>query len=406
MALRISDADEIRFFRISSRKDGDEYIIGRQETEDYVGVPETGLEIIRLLQAGKTVEQAAKAARKKYGRTFDVKGFVRELAQDGLVRSIGGTALKERKKAHYLFPWLKPRHVSWLFSKPAYFAYVMFVTFAIFLVIANPDYVPRYEDFFFSQSYTFIAAVSFVLGIIMVTRHEFSHFLAAISCGIKADFGIDYRLYYLVAVTDVTNVWRLPRIKRLRIYFAGMASDVLFISLFIFAMFLSDTSVMPIPYNAYLVLRYLVLMEILGLAWQFMFFMKTDIYLILENLLKTEGLYEKSLKFISQEFMGMLGRGRKQRPASAREYTITEIFSAFFLAGTTIAVVSFLFFDIPIVYELFTTSIANLFSSEPQKMLDSMAFLLIFGAEYGLLGYAVMRGHFSRKSRKPKHSNS
>ncbi|MCX6817246.1 MAG: hypothetical protein NTU57_00110 [Candidatus Aenigmarchaeota archaeon] len=406
MVLRISDTDEIHFFRISSRKEGNEYIIGRQETEDYIGIPDAGLDIIRLLKSGRTVEQAGKEARKKYGKDFDVKGFVRELAQDGFVRSIGGRKLKKRKKAHYLFPWLKPGHVSWIFSKPAYFAYVMFVTFALFLVIANPDYVPRYEDFFFSQSYTFIAAVSFLLSIIMVTRHEFSHFLAAISCGIKADFGIDYRLYYLVAVTDVTNVWRLPRIKRLRIYFAGMASDVLFISLFIFAMFLSDTGALPLPYHVYLVLRYLVMMEILGLVWQFMFFMKTDVYLIFETLLKTEGLYEKSLKFIRAEFMGMLGKGGRPR-AGGREYTVTEIFSVFFLAGTSIAVVSFLVFDIPIIYQVFTTSMTNLFvSSDPQKILDSMAFLLIFGAEYGLLGYAVMRGHFRRKIRKPKHSRS
>ena len=82
------------------------------------------------------------------------------------------------------------------------------------VLIINPEYFPSYSDFFFLDNYIVVLVVSFALGLTLVFFHELGHLLAGKAAGVEGCFSIGLRLYIPVAETNLTQLWTVPRKKK------------------------------------------------------------------------------------------------------------------------------------------------------------------------------------------------
>jgi hypothetical protein len=110
--------------------------------------------------------------------------------------------------------------------------------------------------------------------------HELAHYFTARSFGIDARITVGRRFYILVLQTDVTNAWALPKRARLRIFLAGMAFNLTVASVLGILLFAQDAGYVSLgEWTRWL--RFAVFVNVMPLAFQLMFFARTDLYYVL-----------------------------------------------------------------------------------------------------------------------------
>ncbi|MEM2121323.1 MAG: hypothetical protein QXU20_01530, partial [Candidatus Woesearchaeota archaeon] len=359
----------IKLKELVERKEGNKYIIGDKETGVYVSISPEAYEILKLFKRNIKVKEIKNIVIKKFGKVnLDV--FIKNLISHGFVKSIDGKEILETKRYHkkWFLNFIKPKYVSFLFSRTAYLIYTIIILSALLILIKNPNYFPRFQDYFFTDKKTILIVLSFILGWLLVFIHEISHFLAARSLNIPASFGITNRLYFLVAITDVTNIYSVERKKRYRVYLAGIFVELLIISSIIITLFLSDNNIISISESFYLLLKFLKLIAFLGVVWQFYFFLRTDIYYAFENFFNIQNLNKKTNLLIRQRIKELLRWNKKHTHLKVyfenkREYMIVKFYTIFFVVGIMISILLLIFYEIPIAYKLLKSSFESLFSA-------------------------------------------
>ena len=383
------------------RREGSSWIVGNENSEIYVSISEKGYEILRLFERGRNVSEIRKISREHFGNV-NIDAFIRNLLRHEFVRAIDGIPIQNpnAKRISPMFSWIKPAHVSWLFSEAAYAIYAVLIFFAIAIMIFFHGYFPRQSDYFFVSEISIVVIASFFVGWLLVFVHEFAHHAACLSYNVPASFGITNRLYYLVAVTDVTNVYSLDRKKRYRVYFAGIGVDLVIAALCIIALFLSDMHMIMMPQFAYSFLKFIALLEMLGIAWQFYFYLRTDIYYVIENFFRINNLHKKTQLFIRaiiRSFEKKKLHHFQPIHASKSEKKVIMIYAACFVIGIAASFAMLAFYGIPIAVRLITRAFLGLFrgalAGNQGVFYDSALFMLFWLVNQGLLLYALIKSY-------------
>jgi len=381
----------IELQKLSIVKEKDKYIVGRPETEIYIKVSQLGIEIIEAIQKHKRIGLIQKQLMKRYGKV-DVIEFVKSLFDHGFVKKIDKTFINhKRAKKKKLLEFIKPRRVSWMFSQPMYVLYFGIFLLGLVALIMHPEYFPKSKDYFFTQFYIVLFPLTFLISWVFVILHELGHYLAARSLGLSASFGISNRLHYIVATTSVTNLYSLSRHKRFRVLFGGMLVDLIVVALGFLLLFISDTFFIFPPF-VYGIIKFIILLQFLGLLWQFMFFMKTDIYYAFEHWIGIYNLMNKTKQYLKSVFW------KTFRPHfEKKEEKVVKGYSGFMVIGMLLVAAIFFIYSLPILIELFVTSIGNILRGVValnfSHFYDKLLFLLIFSINQSLLLYAVIKKH-------------
>ncbi len=379
--MEIKEGSVVRARKTAVTEDREGFLIGIKETGNYLLIEKKGEEILRELDGKKRVREI----ENKFP-DIDVKDFIKTLLENGFIESIDGKRimLDSRDRIRPLFSGLK--RTGFLFHPASYAVYFFVIIFAAFLLAKNPSLIPKFDDFFFTDSFILLIIFSTAIGWSLIFLHEFAHYLAAVSRGIDAKFGITNRLYFLVAITDTSNAYSLRRKERYRIMFAGMVADLFIAGIAVIITYLSligkmGSSVAP-------VMKFIVLFQFFGIVWQFMFFLRTDLYYAIENFFKIFNLHEKAKEFIIR--LGRISLEKRERP-------IVETYSVLFIAGIIINIWFFIKYSLPITIELFrnsiTTFIQSIVSGIKIKFYDSVVFLLSFFINQSVMAYAVTKHH-------------
>ena len=359
--------------------------MGRKEIGSFITLPEIGIKAIQLLRTGLTIKESRDQLEKECGEEVELEEFVETLIDVGFIQKIDDQVIEtEHEEIHAYFQNLKQEHAQLLFSKVAYFLYAAVILTGGVILVFHPEFFPSFRDFMYTDSYTIVLLTTFVLGWIFVFKHEFYHLAAAKSLGLDAQFRISHRLYFVVAETDVTSVWTLPRKKRYRVYFAGILSDLVTISLFIIILWGFSNS----DHITLKLLQTMVLMQSISLVWQCLFFMQTDVYYIITNYFNCKNLFGDTLSFLSN-LLNRIWHRFPHNDLSAvpeREMRIVKGYSVFFVLGNVAAVGILLFYIIPEVGKvLFKVT------GEVKTSYDSIAFLGILGINVVLLIRSLLR---------------
>ncbi len=349
------------------------------------------------MSKGKSVEQIKKEISKKY-KNIDVDSFINRLIENGFIEKIDSKKIENKiKKIKPILRFLHPKKISWIFSKLMYIIYFLIILTGLIIFLQNPTkYFPIGDDYFFSQSYIILIPLSFLIAWVFVFIHEFFHFLAARSRNLPATFGLGSRLIYLVATTDVTNVYSIERSKRYRVYLSGMLIDFVTMFLALILIYLSEINIIIFSLFFYKILKFIVLIQFLGILWQFLFFIKTDIYLVFENLTRVEMLYEKTQNFLKNKWYHLTKKHHfSSYFDSKREKSLVYMYAVFFVIGTITILYSFFYYYLPITLSFLYGALKKIAfgvsNLDYTQFYDGVIFIIFFLINLGLFIYAFIR---------------
>jgi hypothetical protein len=209
--------------------------------------------------------------------------FAETLVQCGLVAAIDGQALAQ-VDAHRGRSWLAgvpPALARPFFSTPAWTCYGLAFVACAALFLARPQYWPSYEDTFFYPDPAVCLVTMTLVTTLLAAGHEACHWLAARAAGVGARFGVSRRFFFPVFETDLSQLWSVPRRQRYSPFLAGMAFDTLVLVASLALRLLWAGGLVELPPLLVRFLGAVVLVQVLGLGWQALVFLRTDLYAVL-----------------------------------------------------------------------------------------------------------------------------
>jgi putative peptide zinc metalloprotease protein len=368
----VSRPGNVRFHPLSIRPDDDDpdaYVVGRPAGGEYVVLPHIAVEAIRLLDDGRRVDDV-EAALAQDGVVPDVAELVEALAELGFVATIdhrpvvgppGGDptgAVASGGTAGGHLARLTGRHVAWLFSRRTVAGYAVLLAAAAWTVWRHPDLLPGYRDFFWHQGLGLVVVVNTALFLANAMVHEFMHLAAARSVGVPARIGLGTRLTYLALQTDVSAAWTVPRRLRYRIYLAGLYWDSAVVATTLLVLAYAG----PGP-TVDGVLRAYVLVVATAMAMQAQVYMRTDLYFVLLDLLRSANLFHDAKAYVHYGLRRIADAVRR-RPAPPsplrhllpRERRAVRAYTPLLVAGTATVLTVAALYMVPVFVETLARS--------------------------------------------------
>jgi putative peptide zinc metalloprotease protein len=401
--IYITKNSTFSFHDLIIRKEGDVYIVGRSYSAVFTAMPPVGLELIELLKQNYSLAQVIETLSKKYKETIEIDGFIENLISKGFVKSIDGKRIPQQEKEFKgWFTGIKPSHVSWFFSKPTLIIYGIMILFAMFIMVLNPQYVPKYQDIFFHDWLTVVVVVSFLISWLLVFKHEMFHLFAAKSVGVDARISLGNRLHNIVVQTDITNVWSIERKKRYVVYLAGILSDILMISILIYYLWLSDMHILSYAGFNYRLAKMIILVEVFGIIFQFQFFMRTDIYYVIATKYRCKNLMQDARNLLKNKIHRIFpryGTSVDQNDIPAYEMKCIRMYAVLFFFGTSVVLLTIFVFVIPttiLLFNVYIDKIVTGINTHTRYLYDGIAMI------FTTLFYVMSFGYVLYKQRKEK----
>lgn len=399
----ITDSSKIEFHDLFKGEEEDGFmLVGRRDIGFYVSLPLEGIELIDLLDSGKTIGEVKKILKEKYEEEIEIKGFIKDMITNEMVKRIDdfevATTSRQQKD---LFNRITGKHVGWMFSKYAWVVYIGMAVSCLIIFALVPGYIPRPRDFFFHSWYSVAVGFMFFFGWILIVFHEFAHLFAAKSMGIEGNFSLSNRLFFVVVQTDVSNIWTVPREKRYTVYFAGMAWDTVMIFVCLLLLLLSDKGLVTLPTLWYNFLKAVIFVRVWGIIWQFRFNMKTDIYYVVGNYFRGRDLMVDAQTYIKNILSGFWNRIKKVDMSSilGHEMRAIKFYASLYLLGTSVMLATYFLRDIPILMIQVTRAIEGItigYNASPADFIDAVILVALTVSHFGVLGYLVMKPRWNR----------
>lgn len=237
----------------------------------------------------------------------------------------------------------------------------------------RPALIPRYHDLTWSRHAGLVIAVNAVIAWSLMALHELGHLATARAAGIPARVTISTRLQFLAAQTDVSGAWAAPRRTRMTIYLSGMTVNLIATAACILTLGLAGPHGLPRDLLAAAATESLLMIPV-----QFLVFMRTDVYFVIQDLAGCASLYADGtarLRYLAAT------AARPSRPAPAdptaglpaRQRRAVNAYSAILLAGTTACLAAEALIGIPALLTLLRQAAAELTAAPAAGKLDGAA---------------------------------
>jgi putative peptide zinc metalloprotease protein len=330
----VAGGSRVRLYPLSERRDGEGWVIGRVETGEFITVPDVAQRVIGLLGEGYAVDDVMARLRAETGTRFAVADFVAELDGLGFVAAVDDHVRADMSRVRPSLPWLRPAHVRWLLHPLVPLLVAGFAVAAVVMLVRHPEFLPSYRVLVWSNRAGLVLAVNAAIAWTIILVHECAHLATARAAGVPARITISTRLQFLAAQTDVSGVWAAPRRTRMTVYLAGMGIDICGAGICLLILGLAEPHGLP---------RHLLAVAaaeaLLGLPVQFMVFMRTDIYFVLQDLTRCANLYADGAAYL-RYLAGRLARRRRHSDPSLGyplpQRRAVRVYSAVLLAGTAV----------------------------------------------------------------------
>lgn len=372
----------VEVYPFSRQADGEDLIIGRQDTGTFLALPFEAVEILDSLAAGRCVGEASDRHQLLHGETPDMEDFLGLLERKGLVALVGDPGRLDAPAVppaiRFTFRGFPQPLARKLFGPFGMTLAGLAIGLGLVVACGSPAVVPRWDSLYFEQSRTLLSITVVLLSYITLFIHEMGHLVAARAAGIDARMGISHRLWILVAETDLTGIWALPKRRRYLPLLAGSLVDAVSASLVLATLYAQSRGRIIVPPIAWLLLRALFFIYLIQIAWQFLFFLRTDLYYVFANLFSCRNLMqdtENFLKNISSRWLTWLPT-TDQSGIPATERRIVRLYSGFWLAGRLVAIGGLVFISLPLFGRYLIGVSLTLragFASQPYSFLDSLA---------------------------------
>ena len=348
--------DDVYFvIPLSVQPDGDDFLIGNVELEDFYQIPRQGRDIIDMLRRQLT-PAAIKSALAENGETsIDVDDFISVLREIGFIYLIADKqGHQERIKAvpadkRILFK-ANVKIAKAIFSPAAFVGYLGIVGYALYCSVLDPTLRINWSAFYIERNFAATLVLLLILSSITVALHELGHMLAAARYGISSKLGISNRLWNIVAEADLSGVMSLPKRQRYLPLLAGMMVDTLVISLLtLLIRELQNNGVDGFPI---MLIQALILQVIVTILWQFNFFLKTDVYYLLSNYFSYPDIDTDARIYLGNLIYYFSNKkiGRLSNKEKFKNLRFVRLFSILWVIGRISSLLFLTFIFIPTLY--------------------------------------------------------
>jgi hypothetical protein len=397
MTTRVLKLDRpLRLHPLTYLEEADEVTVGRADTNSFGLFPADGAALLRHMEAGHPPNEAARWYSEQYGEQVDISEFLDVLDDLGLIVN-DGEATPE------------PVQIRWrrlgtaIFSLPAWVCYALLVGGAIMAMIRDPYLRPNYQHLFFIRSSLVILVLGIVLGQVpWLLLHEAFHALASRRLGLNSTLRIGRRFYYIVFVTSLDGLVSVPRRKRYLPMLAGMLLDLIAIA----GLTLTAAALHSATGTGAFVYRLLLSMAfgvVLRFAWQFYFFLRTDLYYLATTVFGCNDLQTTARQLLHNRFWRLLRRRDRQVDESAwhpRDLSVARWYSWLMIAGYAWLTGILIATAFPVGIRLTELAFHELTTTQsPLKMVDALGFLVLNFWEPALVAGLAIRA--LRRTRRP-----
>ena len=386
----------LRLHPLTYLEEGDEVTVGRADISSFGLFPADGAALLRHLEAGHPPNEAARWYAEQYGEQVDIAEFIEVLQELDLI-------VKDGETVQDAAPVKWQRLGRALFSPVAWTGYALVVAAAATAIIRQPALVPTYHNLLFTHSSLVLLMLGVALGQVpWMLLHEGFHMLAGRRLGLPCTLRIGRRFYYVVFVTTLDGLVSVPRRKRYLPMVAGMIADVLAFSVLTLgaAALHGSTGLAGLAYRLLLSMAFGV---VLRLAWQFYFFLRTDLYYLVITVLGCNDLQATARQMLRNRFWRLVGRTGKLADESAwhpRDAAVARWYSWLMLAGYALIIAMLVTTALPIGLRLTEQAIHELTVSRSVLTVgDVLAFLVLNFWEPVLALTLTVRAFRRRRSR-------
>ena len=359
----VTGESRVRLRDLCERRDGDGWVIGRVATGDFIAVPEVAHRVITLLDQGNAVGEVAARLREQTGTSFAVAEFVATLDELGFLAMVDDRIREDAARSRPSLPWLRPRHVHWLLHPFAVAVVAGFAVAAVVMLALHPGLIPGYHVLVWSRRAGLVLAVNAAIAWLIILVHESAHLATARAAGAPARITLSTRLQFLAAQTDVSGVWAAPRRTRMTVYLAGMSADVCTAGICLLILGLAS------PHGLVRqLLAAAVALTLIGLTIQFMVFMRTDVYFVLQDLTGCANLYADGsayLRYLGRRATRHARHAARPDPDPSTSYPPAQrravrVYSLVLLAGTTICLAVGCAVSVPALIALIARAVSEI----------------------------------------------
>jgi hypothetical protein len=375
----------IRLHPLTFLPEHGEVVVGRTDIDSYAVFPQDGAALLRELQGGRTPAQAADWYADRYAERVDIDEFL------GTLHALDFVTDDPAAAAAAPVRWQRLGRVA--FSAPAWLLYTALIAAAVAIWHADPRLAPHSHNVFFSH-YLVVVELTVLGGQLVLTLvHECFHVLAARRLGVRCSVHISRRLYFLVFETVLDGLVVVPRRKRYLPILAGMLADVLAIAVLTVIAWL-----VPAVAGVCLALAFTTIPR---LAWQFYFYLRTDVYVLFTTALGCVDLDTVTRGVLRNRLNRLLRRPDRlvdEEPWHPRDRRVARWYAPLHVAGYTASVVMLVVVIIPLSWRFFSAAAERLAAGSGSAAFWDSALLMTI--TFGQLALAAALAWRERRTRQ------
>lgn len=392
----------VSVYPFTRQLDGEDVVIGQSDTGVFLVLPPDAVELLDHLAAGKTVGQAQALYQEKYNEVPDLEDLLEVLESHGFVDlSTHGKLTTERtelslhftesrsasdsrlRSSRYHFAQFPQPLAQQIFGRSALIVYGAIVGLALIAVTLDPSILPNWKAYFFNKNITLMLLLLTGLNVLAVFLHEMAHLIAARAVGVSCRLGISHRLWILVAETDMTGIWNVPRNYRYLPFLAGPLLDAVSASILLLVLFAQKQGWLSLYPVVLQLAQMMVLTYLLSLLWQCYFFLRTDFYYVIANFFRCRSLMKDTRIFVRNQVSRVVRRGRviDQSNIPKAEMRVIRCYSIVYVLGRIAALSSLILIGLPVMWNyihLLGSTWSAGYQANPAAFVDATVMGLLF----------------------------
>ncbi|HLO83547.1 MAG TPA: hypothetical protein VK203_00860 [Nostocaceae cyanobacterium] len=418
MGLYTTDA-LVAVYPFTRQSEGEEVVIGHPETNVFLVLPFDAVEILDYLAVGKTVGETKLIYQEKYGEVPDIedlltflqnKGFVKPLLSSqselspSLIQSAFVPSSPQVTKVRYHFTNFPRSLAQKIFSFPVLLGCGVLISLALMAIAFDSAILPSWDAYLFQEDITLTILVLTVLDSCKLFLHEMAHLIAARALGISCRLGISNRMWILVAETDMTGVWSVPRSQRYLPFLAGVILDATSAAVLILLFFSANNHWISLDPLVVKFGRALLLNYLLGILWQCYFYLRTDFYYVFANFFNCKNLMKDTEVLFCNQLARVIPWFRRidQSHIPLAERRVISFYAVLWLIGRTAAMSALIFISLPLIWQYWKnlfTILSTGYQANPYKFIDALLIVFIVGVPQGL-GFGLWIRSFFKNNKK------
>lgn len=391
----------VTVYPFTRQEEGEEVVIGRLDTAIFLVLPRDAVELLDYLIEGKTVGEAQSLYKQRYGEIPDLsdlldnlecQGFVQPLKRQieesqVLSRTTNRTSRSKSVAVNFHFTNFPQPLARKIFSYHTLLSSGVLIGLALIALIIEPSIVPGWDALFFRENLTLMRLILSLIGYLTLFLHEMAHLVSARAMGVSSRLGISNRMWFLVAETDMTGVWSIPRSQRYLPFLAGSLLDAVSASILILIFFAQNYGWLVLCPFVFQLGRATLLIYIMRLFWQCFLFMRTDFYFVIANFFGCRNLMKDTEAFLWNQItrFWQWARPVDQSHIPVAEMQVVRWYALFWILGRIAALGSLVFISIPLLWNYCSQVLTVLsvgYQANPYAFIDAFLMtMLVLGPD-------------------------